>query len=125
MEPAEVIRTADQPHPRGQDGLGVGDGAPPTHQGRQRRANGGVQPLEVGGIAPGPLPLAASLAAMAFAVPRTTAPLDAHPTPPAGQEGNWITTADGKPFFVMFRIYGPQKPIADKSWGLNDIEHVR
>lgn len=47
------------------------------------------------------------------------------PTPPAGQEGNWITTADGKPFFVMFRIYGPQKPIADKSWGLNDIEHVR
>jgi hypothetical protein len=46
------------------------------------------------------------------------------PTPPAGQEGNWVTTTDGKPFFVMFRIYGPQKPIADKSWVLNDIERV-
>jgi hypothetical protein len=25
---------------------------------------------------------------------------------------------------VMFRIYGPQKPIADKSWALNDLERV-
>ena len=46
------------------------------------------------------------------------------PKPPAGQESNWGTTTDGKPFFVMFRIYGPQQPIADKSWVLNDLERV-
>lgn len=46
------------------------------------------------------------------------------PKPPTGQESNWVTTTDGKPFFVIFRIYGLQKPIADKSWVLNDIERV-
>ena len=125
MEPAEVIRPSDQPPPRGQEGLGVGDGAPPTHQGRQRRANGGVQPLAVGGIAAWAPTAGGQPGGDGLRGPPHPAPLDAHPTPPAGQEGNWITTADGKPFFVMFSIYGPQKPIADKSWGLNDIEHVR
>ena len=47
------------------------------------------------------------------------------PEPPAGQENNWITTRDGQPFFVMFRFYSLQKPIADKSWVLNDLERVR
>jgi hypothetical protein len=40
------------------------------------------------------------------------------------KENNWITTRDGRPFFVMFRLYGPQKPIVDKTWVLNDIEKV-
>ena len=44
------------------------------------------------------------------------------PKPPTGQEANWITTTEGKPFFLFFRFYGPEKPIIDKSWVLNDIE---
>lgn len=43
---------------------------------------------------------------------------------PEGEENNWILTTDGKPFFVMFRIYGPQKGAVDGSWVLNDIEKV-
>jgi hypothetical protein len=41
-----------------------------------------------------------------------------------GQESNWIFTREGKPFFVMFRIYGPQKGAVDGSWILNNIERV-
>jgi hypothetical protein len=33
-----------------------------------------------------------------------------------------IWTPSGKPYFVMFRIYGPQKGAVDGSWFLNDIE---
>jgi hypothetical protein len=39
-----------------------------------------------------------------------------------GQSANWIFTREGKPFFVMFRIYGPQKDAVDGSWMLYDIE---
>ena len=46
------------------------------------------------------------------------------PEPPAGQDSNWILTREGKPFFVMFRIYGPQKGAVDGSWILNDMERV-
>jgi hypothetical protein len=46
------------------------------------------------------------------------------PQAPAGQEANWILTREGKPFFVMFRIYGPQKGAVNGSWMLNDIERV-
>jgi hypothetical protein len=46
------------------------------------------------------------------------------PQAPAGQEANWVLTREGKPFFVMFRIYGPQKAAVDGSWMLNDIEQV-
>ena len=44
---------------------------------------------------------------------------------PAGQESNWILTRDRKPFFVMFRIYGPQKGATDGSWVLNDVQKVK
>jgi len=47
------------------------------------------------------------------------------PKPPEGQESNWILTREDKPFFVMFRIYGPRKGAVDGSWILNDIELVR
>ncbi len=44
------------------------------------------------------------------------------PKTPAGKETNWIPTdATGK-FEVMFRLYGPQKPLFDKTWVLPDIE---
>ncbi len=44
------------------------------------------------------------------------------PKAPSGKESNWIPTdAKGK-FEVLFRFYGPQKPLFDKSWKLLDIE---
>ncbi len=43
----------------------------------------------------------------------------------AGKESNWIPTTEDKPFFVMFRIYGPEKGAVDGSWVLDDIEKVK
>ena len=46
------------------------------------------------------------------------------PKAPAGKETNWVpTNPDGK-FEVLFRFYGPEKPVFDKTWGLPDIEKV-
>lgn len=45
--------------------------------------------------------------------------------PPAGEDGNTIWTPAGKPYFVMFRIYGPKKEAVDGAWVLNDIEKVQ
>jgi hypothetical protein len=43
---------------------------------------------------------------------------------PAGKESNWIPTdANGK-FEVLFRFYGPQKPLFEKTWKLPDIEKI-
>ena len=40
----------------------------------------------------------------------------------AGKESNWVpTSADGE-FEVLFRFYGPEKPLFDKTWKLPDIE---
>lgn len=47
------------------------------------------------------------------------------PKAPDGKESNWIPTdADGR-FEVLFRFYGPEKPLFDKSWKLPDIEPVK
>lgn len=47
------------------------------------------------------------------------------PKAPVGMDSNWVPTrADGK-FEVLFRLYGPQKPLFDKTWKLPDIEEVR
>jgi hypothetical protein len=47
------------------------------------------------------------------------------PKAPAGKESNWIpTSAEGK-FEVLFRFYGPEKPLFDKTWKLPDIEKVK
>lgn len=46
------------------------------------------------------------------------------PKPPAGYEKNWVTTA-GKNFFLIFRLYGPEKPLFDRSWKLPDVEKVQ
>lgn len=43
------------------------------------------------------------------------------PMAPAGKEANWIpTNPDGK-FEVLFRLYGPEKPLFEKTWKLGDI----
>lgn len=46
------------------------------------------------------------------------------PKAPSGFEKNWVSTA-GKPFFLIFRLYGPEKPLFDKSWRLPDVEKVQ
>ena len=45
-------------------------------------------------------------------------------TAPPGKESNWVPTrADGR-FEVLFRFYGPEKPVFDKTWMLPDIERI-
>jgi len=46
------------------------------------------------------------------------------PVPPNGKKSNWVPTKSGQPFEVLFRFYGPQKPLFDKTWTLPDIERV-
>jgi len=47
------------------------------------------------------------------------------PRAPAGKESNWVpTSADGK-FEVLFRLYGPEKPLFEKTWKLPDIEQAK
>ena len=44
------------------------------------------------------------------------------PQAPEGLESNWIPT--GEPFFLLFRLYGPDKPLFEKTWKLADVEKV-
>jgi len=44
------------------------------------------------------------------------------PTAPSGKESNWIATNAEAGFEVLFRFYGPTKPLFDKAWQLPDIE---
>ena len=46
------------------------------------------------------------------------------PRAPAGKESNWVPTSTGGGFEVLFRFYGPQKPLFEKTWKLPDIEKV-
>ena len=46
------------------------------------------------------------------------------PKAPTGKESNWIPTNPGGKFEVLFRFYGPEKPLFDKTWRLPDIEQV-
>jgi hypothetical protein len=46
------------------------------------------------------------------------------PKAPAGKESNWIPTSTDGGFEVLFRFYGPEKPLFDKTWKLPDIEKV-
>ncbi|KOF20239.1 hypothetical protein AC244_09260 [Ensifer adhaerens] len=45
------------------------------------------------------------------------------PKAPAGFEKNWVPTA-GKNFFLIFRLYGPEKAFFDKSWKMPDVEKI-
>jgi len=44
------------------------------------------------------------------------------PKAPAGLESNWIPT--GEDFFLIFRLYGPDKPLFEKTWSLGDVERT-
>jgi len=44
------------------------------------------------------------------------------PEAPAGLQSNWVPT--GENFFLLFRLYGPDKPLFDKSWKLGDVEKL-
>jgi hypothetical protein len=44
------------------------------------------------------------------------------PKPPAGNDTNWVPTDPKGKFEVLFRLYGPQKALVDKTWKLPDIE---
>jgi hypothetical protein len=47
------------------------------------------------------------------------------PAAPAGKESNWVpTNAQGR-FEVLFRLYGPQKALFEKTWILPDIERTK
>jgi hypothetical protein len=47
------------------------------------------------------------------------------PNAPSGKESNWIPTSANGNFEVLFRFYGPEKPLFDKTWVLPDIEEVK
>jgi hypothetical protein len=47
------------------------------------------------------------------------------PKAPDGKESNWVPTKLGGQFEVLFRLYGPEKPLFDKTWKLPDIEEVK
>ncbi|MFE3028851.1 DUF1214 domain-containing protein [Nocardia tengchongensis] len=44
------------------------------------------------------------------------------PSAPDGKKSNWIPTKSGKKFEIMFRFYGPQPPLSEKTWKLPDIQ---
>jgi hypothetical protein len=46
------------------------------------------------------------------------------PSAPTGKQANWIYTAPGKPWFALFRFYGPARAVFEKKWKLPDIEEV-
>jgi hypothetical protein len=50
--------------------------------------------------------------------------VDVHfgPTAPAGKESNWVPTSADGGFEVLFRFYGPEKPLFERTWRLPDIE---
>ncbi|WP_373047005.1 DUF1214 domain-containing protein [Vulgatibacter sp.] len=43
---------------------------------------------------------------------------------PAGREANWISTMPGEAWFTLFRFYGPQPALFDKSWRMGDFERL-
>jgi hypothetical protein len=46
------------------------------------------------------------------------------PKAPAGKDSNWIPTDPNRQFEVMFRVYGPEKALFEKTWTLPDLEPV-
>ena len=46
------------------------------------------------------------------------------PKAPDGKEDQWIKTTPGKGYFVYFRIYGPEAPVFDGTWKLNNIVEI-
>ena len=46
------------------------------------------------------------------------------PKAPDGKESNWVPTRPDGQFEVLFRFYGPEKPLFEKTWKLPDLETV-
>src|ERR1041384_2600626 len=46
------------------------------------------------------------------------------PAAPDGKESNWIDTGSSEKFEVLYRLYGPQKPLFEKTWNLPDVEKI-
>ncbi len=46
------------------------------------------------------------------------------PKAPFGKESNWVSTDPNGKFEILFRFYGPEKALFDKSWKLPDIEQI-
>lgn len=46
------------------------------------------------------------------------------PKPPEGKESNWVPTHAGGEWEIIFRFYGPQQPLLEKTWRLPDIEKI-
>lgn len=46
------------------------------------------------------------------------------PKAPDGKQANWVQTDPSGKFELLFRLYGPEKPLFDKSWKLPDVEKV-
>jgi hypothetical protein len=46
------------------------------------------------------------------------------PAAPDGVSANWVPTKACTSFEVIFRFYGPDKPLFDKTWKLPDIEKL-
>lgn len=46
------------------------------------------------------------------------------PKAPSGKAANWVPTNSNGQFEVLFRLYGPEKPFAEKTWKLPDIERL-
>ena len=47
------------------------------------------------------------------------------PKAPAANEANWVYTAPGKQWFTIFRFYGPEKAVFEKTWKLPNIEEMK
>ena len=47
------------------------------------------------------------------------------PKAPQGKESNWVPTNAGGGFETLFRLYGPDKAFAEKTWKLPDIEKLK
>jgi hypothetical protein len=41
-----------------------------------------------------------------------------------GRESNWVPTSAHGKFEFLFRLYGPEKPLFDKTWVLPDNENM-
>jgi hypothetical protein len=70
------------------------------------------------------LPGRSSLAQGLVTNPDGTVDLYFGPKVPPGKISNWTPTKTGGRFEVLFRLYGPQKPLFDKTWTLPDIVSV-
>jgi hypothetical protein len=46
------------------------------------------------------------------------------PKAPDGKEANWVPTDPTRKFELLFRLYGPEKPLFDHSWKLPDVERM-